>query len=208
MKKTLLFTVLMLLLAGCASASSPENNTEAAIPSPTVKDVQPTLPIDISQTNECGEEQQIAAIAELQKQLGLPELDVTFYDTSNMINSPSGNLEVNSYQDTESRMFYVSPQHCRVVEIDARLMLILASSETGTQTIEEIEPIALESANKVTDQDLSLLTYQPGNKGDVYFFDWYETAVPGMMNPPRLQIGYDANGVLFAYIHTLGLGTE
>lgn len=67
--------------------------------------------------------QQIATIDNIRRPLGLPNLALEFVDTINMINSPSGNLQVAVYQDTEGRSYLVNSEQNQVVEIDARVIL-------------------------------------------------------------------------------------
>jgi len=156
--------------------------------------------------------QQLDAINEIRKSLELPKLPLDFVETSGMINSPSGNLEVANFQDSEGRIYSVNPESNLVVEIDARTLLPpkheSISPDTLTLSPDELKAKAMEYFKATISNFDSLQSswqYEEGAKGENYFFTWYVEITPGSMNRPFAQIGLHQSGVLFAYYNTLSL---
>jgi hypothetical protein len=161
----------------------------------------------------CGLEQppanpQIGAINILRAQLELPKLPLEFVETTFDSNSPSGSLQVEVYQDTAGRKYFVDPISNHVVEMDARALL------------EKISPLAsVLSENQVRAKAQKLIAaaipgfetlqtnwvYEEGGKIDNYFFTWYGESATGSSNLPRAQIALHRTGLLFAYYNTLML---
>lgn len=142
------------------------------------------------------------------KLLELPELPLEFVENAGMINSPSGDLEVANYRDSEGRIFSLEPSTNQVVEMDARAILSTISSDAPSMSQEEIKAKAMAFAQAVIpdfDTLQSSLQYEEGGKGDNYFFTWYGEMNAGAMNRPLLQFGFYKNGVLFAYYNTLSV---
>lgn len=152
---------------------------------------------------------QLDAIDEIRKPLELPELPLDFVETTGMINSPSGDLEVAVYQDSEGRKYSVNSETNQVVEIDARAILSKISSDAESVPPADLEKKAIEYAKATLtgfDSLQSSLEYESGEKRDNYFFTWYGEMSPGDMNRPFVQIGLHKSGILFAYYNTISLG--
>jgi hypothetical protein len=149
---------------------------------------------------------QIAAIEEIRPKLGLPDLPLESTGMTIMSNSPNGDLQVAAYQDSEGRIFFVNPQTNQVMEIDARTLL--ANIPTGTSFLSEDE--LRSKAQKIFTATIpnfknlqSGWTYEEGNKGDNYFFNWYGELADGTQMRPFSQVALYRSGLLFAYYNTL-----
>jgi hypothetical protein len=150
--------------------------------------------------------QQIDAINQIRKSLELPELPLEFVENTGMINSPSGDLEVANFRDSEGRIYSVNPKTNQVVEIDARAILSNISSDAPSLSPDEIKAKAMIYVKAIIPSFASLqssLQYEEGGKVDNYFFTWRGKINSGSMNSPFLQIGLHKSGVLFAYYNTL-----
>lgn len=148
------------------------------------------------------------AINEIRKSLELPELPLEFVDNTSMMNSPSGDLEVTNYRDSEGRIYSVKPETNQVVEIDARAILSDISPNTPSLSQDEIKAKAMTFAKTVVPNFDSLQTslrYEEGGKLDNYFFTWNDDMNLGSMNRPFLQLAFHKSGVLFGYINTLSV---
>jgi hypothetical protein len=148
------------------------------------------------------------AINKIRKALELPDLPVEFVETTGMGNSPSGNLSVDVYQDSEGRKYSVEPKTNQVVEIDARSVLASIPADAPALPPEEIKTKVMAYVNAAVPDFASLQTslqYEQGGKIDNYFFVWYGNSIPGAMSRPFLQIGIHKSGVLFAYYNTLNV---
>ena len=146
------------------------------------------------------------AINTIRTKLDLPNLPLTFVETTNMGNSPSGNLEVALYQDPQGRKYSVEPKTNQVVEIDARSVLSNISPDTPALSEETIKAMAMRFISATIPNFKNLQTqwtYEEGGKIDNYFFSWYGEMTPGSMSRPFAQIGLHKTGVLFAYYNTL-----
>jgi hypothetical protein len=151
---------------------------------------------------------QVDAINVIREQLDLPASPVEFIEMTGMINSPSGNLEVALYQDTEGRKFFVNPETDQVVEIDARSVLPGRASDTTRFSAAEVEARAMDYISASIPQFETLSSgwqYEEGVKGNNYFFTWYENIEPGSLNRAFAQIGIHDSGALFAFYNTLSL---
>jgi hypothetical protein len=182
MKKfnNLLFILEILFLAGCAN--------------------QPTA------AGQPADNPQVIAIKNFRLALGLPDLPLESKGMEHMINSPSSDLPVAFYVDSDGRKFYVEPQTDTVVEMDARDLL--ASIPAGAPAIsqDQLRKKAQEIARTTTpnfDSMLAKLTYEEGGKVDNYFFEWRKQISPGRMMWPFLQIAFHKSGFIFAYYNTL-----
>ena len=146
------------------------------------------------------------AINEIRTSLELPELPLEFAENAGMANSPSGQLEVANYRDSEGRIYSVSVQTNQIVEIDARAILSNISSDGPALSADAAKAKAMTFANTIFpnfDSLQSSLQYEEGGKVDNYFFTWYGEMSPGSMNRPFLQLGFHQSGALFAYYNTL-----
>jgi hypothetical protein len=170
-------------------------------PTPTI---YPTFTSSLSVTPS-----DIGAIEKIRAALELPQLPIEFIETTGMINSPTGSLQVTIYQDPEGRKYSVEPITNQVVEIDARALLPTShetSPSTPTFSGEELEAKAMQymrAAIPDFDNLQSSWEYLDGGKIDNFFFSWYEKMTPGDLNRPFAQIGLHKSGVLFAYYNTL-----
>jgi len=153
--------------------------------------------------------QPIDAINEIRQLLEIPELPLDFIEMTGMINSPSGNLEVALYQDSDGRKYFVNPETNQVVEIDARIILTDISPNTPTLSADELKAKAMEYIRATIynfDSLQSSWQFEEGPKGDNFFFTWYGEIKLGSMNRPFAQIGLHKSGGLFAYYNTMLLG--
>ena len=154
------------------------------------------------------ESQSTDAINEIRTSLELPELPVELVENTGMANSPTGDLQVANYQDSEGRIYSVNPVTNQVVEIDARAILSNLSADTPSLSSDEIKAKVIAFAKTVLpdfDSRQSSLHYEEGGKVDNYFFTWYGETRSGLMNRPFLQFGFHKSGILFAYYNTLSL---
>ena len=153
-------------------------------------------------------DQQLAAINAIRTKLELPALPLKFIGTTDMANSPSGGLKVVQFQDTQGRNYSVDPSTDQVVEIDARSMLSTIPADAPLKSEAEITAQAQKYIAAAIPAFATLQakwTYEAGNKGDNYFFSWYEESAAGTFNRPFAQIAIHKSGVLFAYYNTLFL---
>ena len=219
MKKFFLALIFPILLTGCLGVRT----TNIAVPVPD----QPLRPTPIQETAvvhelipdserpntsptptayvPCDESQQIDAINNIRLILDLPDQPLTRMGATEMINSPSGDLVVIEYFDGDGRLFYVAPQICDVVEIDARFLLSTVPEDAAALPFEDVKATAFAAAAIIANGNLDALEYQEGGKIDNYFFDWYGDLPAGAMSLTRIQIGYHESGLLFAYMNTLDL---
>jgi hypothetical protein len=140
--------------------------------------------------------------------LELPELPLEFVETTRMLNSPSGDLQVEVYQDSEGRKYSIYPEINQVVEIDARSIFLSTSPDIQSLSSDELKAKALNYANAVIpdfDSLQSSLVYEEGEKGDNYFYSWYGEMQSGYMNRPFLQIGLNKSGMMFTFYNTLSV---
>ncbi len=158
--------------------------------------------------NKITADPQVEAINKIRTVLDLPDLPLEFVKMSGMINSPSGNLQVALYQDSQGREFLVDPESNQVVEIDARVILETISPETPVVSPEEIEARAMKYVKATLpdfDSIQTSLHYEEGGKVDNYFFTWYRDIRPGDFMRPFLQIALHKSGILFAFYNTLNV---
>ncbi len=151
---------------------------------------------------------QTDAINEIRSEFGLSDLPLEFVETSGMINSPDGNLQVALYKDSEGRKFSVEPETNQVVEIDARSILSSIPPDRPAMTQEDLKAIAERMVATTTpnfDARASGLIYEEGTKGDFHFFTWRDDEPMGAVNHPFAQIGLHVSGELFAYYNTLSI---
>jgi len=149
---------------------------------------------------------QVDAINEVRRILKLPALPLEFIKTTGMLNSPSGNLQVALYQDSEGREFLVHPESNQVVEIDARSVLSKIPPNAPALSDEELRrKIEGYFSATITDFDSlkSSWTYEEGVKGENYFYTWYDEITPGSFNRPFAQIAIHKSGELFGFYNTL-----
>jgi hypothetical protein len=151
---------------------------------------------------------QIAAINALRNQLELPKMPLEFVETSFYSNSPSANLQVAVYQDSEGRKYYVDPLTNQVVEMDARALLDKISPLASVMSEEELRAKAQGLFKAAIPNFESLRgnwTYEEGGKVDNYFYNWYAGDSADSSNPARAQIALHRTGLLFGYENTLML---
>lgn len=156
--------------------------------------------------NAQSNEQQIDAINIIRTTLDLPELPLQFIGLNLDPNSPSGNLEVAQYQDTEGRTYSIDPRINNVIEIDARSMLLNISPDAPQMSQEELEKLAQKLFSATIPDFENRQTqwrYEQGNKIELYFFNWYDETSTGFMMRPSAQIGLHKTGQLFAYYNSL-----
>jgi hypothetical protein len=153
-------------------------------------------------------EQPVDVKSAIRNILELPELPLEFVETTRMLNSPSGDLQVEVYQDSEGRKYSIYPEINQVLEIDARSIFLTTPPDIQSLSSVELKAKALNYANAVIpdfDSLQSSLVYEEGEKGDNYFYSWYGEMQSGYMNRPFLQIGMNKSGILFAFYNTLSI---
>ena len=151
----------------------------------------------------------IEAIRWIQELAGFPTTNLTYIETTVMINSPHGDLQVDLYQDAEGRKFYVEPTTNIVVEIDARDLLggSHSAGENSDQVLAnaELESRADEFVRAAVPAFSSLqndLIYEADGKGDNFFFTWRQATDEIYFMPPFVQVGLTDIGDLFAFYNT------
>jgi hypothetical protein len=149
-----------------------------------------------------------AAVKDIRPKLGLPNLPLRFVENTRMTNSPSGNLPVALYEDSEGRKYYVEPGSRLVVEIDARAILPAIPESAPALAVDDLRAMAWKMARDAI-PDFEKLTadlkYEQGGKGRNMFFDWRGEMASGQTMPPFVQIALHDSGVLFAYYNTIQL---
>ena len=151
---------------------------------------------------------QLAAINKIRQVLELPALPLQIVETTYNANSPSGDLQVVVYADSQGRKFSVDPQTNRVVEIDARALLASIPADAPSVSQDILRTKARKFIAATTPHFASLeagLKYEESGKIDNSFFDWTDTQHPGSSNRTFAQIGFHKSGLLFAYYNTLSL---
>jgi len=149
---------------------------------------------------------QIEAINAIRTQLELPKTPLEYVEMTRNANSPSGNLQVAFYQDTEGRKYFVDPSTNQVVEMDARSLLANIPALASFMSDDDIRAKAQKYISAAIPGFDTLRTgwaYEEGNKGDNYFYSWYGEMAAGALNRPFAQIAIHRSGVLFAYYNTL-----
>ncbi len=152
---------------------------------------------------------QIGAINTLRSQLDLPKLPLEYVETTFYSNAPSSSLQVEVYQDTAGRKFYVDPVSYQVVEMDARALLDKISPLASVLSEEQVRAKALRLIKAVIPGFESLQSrwvYEEGGKIDNYFFNWYGEMAAGASNRPQAQIAIHKTGLVFGFYNTLMLG--
>ena len=149
---------------------------------------------------------QVAAIKNIRLAFGLPDLLLESRGTEHMINSPSGDLPVAIYLDSQGRKYSVEPQTNTVVEMDARDLLALIPANAPTLSQIELR-VKTNQMLAVALPDFAALsqnlTYEDGGKIDNYFFNWYGKMSAGDFNRPFIQVGVYKTGFIFAYYNTV-----
>ncbi len=150
----------------------------------------------------------LIVIDQFRKLLGLPELPVNFIEKTGMVNSPSGDLTVVVYQDSEGRLYSVDQISHQVVEVDGRNALAAVTEQSGAPTMEALKEKASQIAHALIPDFENLsknLVYEESSKGDYIYFTWRDQNASTTLNKPFLQIGFYKNGVIFAFYNTLTL---
>ena len=150
------------------------------------------------------------AIENIQNLAGFPESTLSYIETTHMANSPNGDLQIDLYQDQEGRKYYVEPSTNTVVEIDARNLLDSPADAQPGPAYDQTELVrkANEFVRAAIPEFSSLqadLSYEMGNKGDNYFFDWRMPITQGSFMPPFIQVGITTHGDIFAFYNTVTL---
>ena len=175
-QQSFLLTLVSIVTIGTLSACT--NNTSAT----------PVITVQTSNNP------QSTAIKDIRAAMGLPDLPLESKGMDTMINSPSSDLPVAIYADSEGRKFSVDPQTNIVVEMDARNLLASIPTNTPHKSQDELKTKALGIARATTpgfDSLLPSLIDGSGSKGDYYFFDMRKQALPNEMMSPFIQIAFD-----------------
>jgi hypothetical protein len=148
----------------------------------------------------------IEAIEQIRALAGFTESELTFIETTEMANSPHGDLKVDLYQDEEGRKFYVEPGARIVVEIDARNLMGIRSANMGStssaQLEEEARKLILAAVPEFSSFENSLQC-ETGEKVDAFFYDCREPIDQGAFMPRFIQVGFTTDGEMFGYINQL-----
>jgi hypothetical protein len=204
----IMFVIVSVAVSGCSSVS--DAPTAPIVPTLTAEPVRPTItaePTLMVTQIPAPVAPPLAAIQQVRVALALPELPLSFVESTRMLNSPSGRLAVVVYQDGEGRQYLVAAETNQVVEIDARLLLpqagdtrppIFSQAELKSQAL-----AYLQAVDPDFEELQSAWQYEENGKGEVYFFTWYGEMSAGSMNRPFAQLGIHESGLLFAYSNTL-----
>jgi len=191
-------------LTACGALIPPA--TEIGIMQTSTPEAHKPAPIPTVETQPSVDQSQIRAINNIRVALGLPNLTLESKGTDTMINSPSGDLPVVIYTDSEGRKYSVEPVTNTVVEIDARDLLssIPASAPILSQVdikakINKMLAVAIPDFDTLSQS----LSYEEGVKIDYYFFNWYGNMSAGSFNRPFIQVGVYKTGFIFAYYNTI-----
>ena len=150
----------------------------------------------------------LEAIDQIRELAGFPSSTLRYVETTTRVNSPTGDLQVDLYQDEEGRKFFVEPTTYTVVEIDARdtLVYLVAASNSLALSRAELERKAEEFVRSAVPEFSSRennLSYEAGEKGDNLFFTWGVANTEIFFMPPFIQVGLKSSGDLFAFYNTL-----
>lgn len=167
------------------------------------------LPLLISCTSPTASSP-LEAVQRIANLAGYSPSELTYIETTTMINSPHGNLKVDLYQDEQGRKFYFDPNTNTVVEIDGRDLLgrTHSASEVSSFSLAELASRAEDFVKAAVPEFLSQrdsLDYEASQKGDLFFFDWRMSPDPSFFMPPFIQVGLTNTGEMFAYYDTLYL---
>ncbi len=190
----LLVSALFLFASDLAAIPRASSSTPPALPTP-------------QSTAEPNRAFQIEAIESLQRHLNIALTPIEFVETTTMVNSPSGDMLVALYQDSQGRRYLVEPTTNRVVEIDARALIPSFLQSAPCISMDDLRSKAERIISATTDDFPALrqrLAYDEGAKGDFYFFNWVDEDAPGSMNRPFAQISFHCSGELIAYYNSLG----
>ncbi len=155
-----------------------------------------------------GSDEALQIVNKVREILELPDLPLEFAGEERMINSPSGNLRVQVYTDSDGRRYSFDPQTKQVVEIDARQTLPSVHQPSGELDMAALRLNAQTLASAIVpdfSSRVSSLTYEEGDKGEYIFFTWRDDSAQTTFNKPFLQIGFTQSGVVFAFYNTLFL---
>jgi DNA-binding CsgD family transcriptional regulator len=152
---------------------------------------------------------QNADIDLIRQVMNKPDLGLTFIGIQNLANAPW--IDAVGYTDNIGTKYWVAIEGGRLAQIEPPYAPEVPAMEV--KSIDEVRPMAEKFAQDNSPlyvQLKSKLTYEEGNKGDIYFFTWsYRnkdwTGTDWMMMPPFLQIGMSADGKITTYINTLDL---
>ncbi len=142
------------------------------------------------------------AIESIRAFIGSGAADLTFQETTIMINSPNADLLVGVYMDGLGGLYSVDPDSYKVVDIDPSPIRTMQG-----------EPLALEQLRKIAEERAAeevpgfgeireSLSYEEGSKLDTFFFRWEAVSRDWKYNPPIFQVGIRADGELLTYTNT------
>jgi DNA-binding CsgD family transcriptional regulator len=148
-------------------------------------------------------------ISQIRQFVNNPDLPLTYVGVGNLANAPW--IDAAIYTDNNGTKYWMAIAEGRLAQIEPPYAPEVPAMEV--KTIDEIRPIAEQFAYTNSPRYTELkseLTYEEGNKGDIYFFTWsYRnrdwTGTDWMMMAPFLQIGFSADGKITTYINTLDL---
>ena len=143
------------------------------------------------------------AVESIHAFIGSGNADLAFQEITYMINSPNADLLVGVYMDGLGGLYSVDPNSYKVVEIEP--------SPIGTM---QGEPLGLEQLRKIAEERAAeevpgfgeirdSLSYEEGNKLDIFFFKWEAENREWKYTPPKFQVGIRADGKLLTYMNTL-----
>ena len=154
---------------------------------------------------------QSADITLIRQIMGKPNMELAFQSVSGPANSPWRNAAI--YTDETGTKYYVDADNARLAQIEPGGLShpdIPASQAKSTDELRGIARQFAQTNSPNLSKLLSVLSYQEGGKGDIYFFTWTYNSkdwsgTDWAMMPPFLQVGVLTNGQIYTYINTLDL---
>jgi DNA-binding CsgD family transcriptional regulator len=141
--------------------------------------------------------------------MGIPNLVLSYIGIQPLANAPW--IDAAIYSDDTGTKYWMAIEDNRLAQIEPPYAPEVPAIEV--KSIDDVRSIAEQFANNNSPRYAelkSVLVYEQGNKGDIYFFTWsYRTrdwtGTDWIMMPPFLQIGLSADGKITTYINTLDL---
>ena len=148
----------------------------------------------------------------IRKELGQPDMQLTFVEVGSQANAPW--ISTSIYLDQAQNKYYVAVGKNVLAAIEPWSSPSVPAIEV--KPIEEVRQIAekfVREHSQNYDKYQNQLAFEQGGKGDIYFFTWRFkdkdwSATDWKMMPPFLQIGMSADGKLLTLIDTLDLYQE
>jgi hypothetical protein len=142
------------------------------------------------------------AVSAIRQFAGLPDLSLTYEGIERHLENSGMAVEVYKSQDAQ---FMVDTQSNAVVYMQPSVgpMRSTTGDRLSPSQLEERATSFLHTVNPCFDEHIAQLQFQPGNKGDNYFFRWQNlgpNADRPWNQPTFIQISIDAFGTVFGYV--------